>query len=438
MDQKIIIESKPNLIAASFFGLIVFLFCFAAGYKLWLNNQDSDAMPDYTTEQEISTTEENLNKIAEEELILKNSLNPEFIINEGDTLSSILTEANINNKDSASIINAFSTKINPKKLSIGTAIEIHLSQKADSNSPTFDSMTVNISNTKKISVSVDANNKFTANEVIAPLTQQIVHQKGIIKNSFINAARELSIPSNAIMAMVRAFSYDVDFQRDIKHGNKLEVVMEKFYTEDGKLSHTGNILYSVLTLNDRKVSIYQFTDSNGQPSYYDEKGESIKKEFLRTPINAARITSKFGMRNHPVLGYTRMHKGVDFAAPINTPILAAGSGVVETVTRLNGYGKYIRIKHDSTYSTAYAHANKFAKGIRAGSKVTQGQVIAYVGRTGVTSGPHLHYEVLKNGKQINPLKFKSSSSNEKLKGKALEAFKQNKKKIDKYLTIQES
>jgi murein DD-endopeptidase MepM/ murein hydrolase activator NlpD len=263
--------------------------------------------------------------------------------------------------------------------------------------------------------------------------KRVVHQTGEIKNSFISTALNMSIPSNAIMSMIRAFSYDVDFQRDIKAGDKMEVVMEKFYTEDGQLSHTGNVLYSSLALGDKKISIYHFTHPDGQVSFYNEKGESIKKEFLRTPVNAAKISSKFGQRNHPVLGYTRMHKGVDFAAPIGTPILAAGGGVIEKAGVLGGYGKYIRIKHNSTYSTVYAHASRFAKGIKPGVKVAQGQVVAYVGVTGITSGPHLHYEVLERGKQINPLKFKFASSNEKLTGKLLDLFKKNKQNVDKIL-----
>lgn len=442
MDQEKNLEQKSSLLAVYIFGAIVFLCCFAASYKLWLNNsvQNIEVSDSYLNEQqqELSSIKAvaasaNYNAVIEEEILSSDSLNPEFIINEGDTLSSILEEANISSKEAAAIINAFSAKYNPKKLNIGTLIEVHFDKRADNKSASFNSMIVNVSNIKKISVSLNSMNEFIAQELTVPLIQQITHNQGTIRNSFIKTALDLSIPSSAIMSMIRAFSYDVDFQRDIKNGNTLEVVMEKFYTEDGKLSHTGNILYSSLTLNDRKVSIYQVTGAGGQIGYYNEKGENIKKEFLRTPINAARISSKFGMRNHPVLGYTRMHKGVDFAAPVGTPILAAGSGVVESATRFGNYGKYIRIKHNSTYSTVYGHASRFAKGIRSGSKVTQGQVIAYVGTTGITSGPHLHYEVLEHGKQINPLKFKFSSNSEKLTGKAMEEFKQLKKKVNKYI-----
>jgi len=435
MDQKRIIESRPNLIIACTFSFIVLLCCLAAGYKFWLNNQDS-TIDGYSIEQELLSNdialEQSSSSITEQEMI--NELNHEFIINDGDTLGSILEEANISSNDSSAIITAFSKKYSPKKLNIGTVIEINLAKGSNNSAAILDNMVVNVSNLKKISVALNASNEYIATEIVVPVVEKIIYQQGSIKNSFISTASELSIPANAVMSMIRAFSYDVDFQRDIKRGDKLEVVMEKFYTEDGKLSHTGNILYSSLTLSDRKISIYQMTDENGEVSYYNEKGESIKKEFLRTPVNAAKISSKFGMRNHPVLGYSRMHKGVDFAAPIGTPILAAGSGTVEAAKRFGGYGKYIKIKHNGTYSTVYGHASKFAKGIKVGSKVKQGQVIAYVGMTGITSGPHLHYEVLQNNKQINPLKFKFASNSQKLTGKSLELFKKQKKKVEKYFT----
>lgn len=439
MNQKNTYEPRQGSLARYIFSFLVLLSCFVAGYLFWINGKDI-TFDQAIIEQDISSVEDNEytqlkspEMASEAEILATDSLHPEFIINEGDTLGSILEEANISSNDANLIIKAFSSKYNPRKLNIGTVIEVNFTKPSDNLTPIFESMIVNITNLKRISVARNAKNEFIATEMLVPLVQQIVHQQGTIKNSVINTALELSVPANAIMSMIRAFSYDVDFQRDIKRGDKLEVVMEKFYTEDGKLSHTGNILYSSLTLSDRKISIYQMTDADGEISYYNEKGESIRKEFLRTPINAAKISSKFGMRNHPVLGYSRMHKGVDFSAPVGTPILAAGSGVVEVAKRYGNYGKYIRIKHNSTYSTAYGHASRFAKGITAGSKVKQGQVIAYVGMTGITSGPHLHYEVIEKGKQINPLKFKFASNSQKLTGKALEAFNNKKKLIAKYL-----
>jgi len=419
---------KLNLITVYVLG---FLFIsLAISYNLWSNYkyrtvyEAAEAVVELSAEQVVAAEEA---KISEEK-----DLNPEFIISEGDTLASILNEAGISKADANAFIAAFAKKYNPRKLNIGTVISFKFAEDSQFKL-VMTSATINVSNLSKIEVA-NIDGKFIAIEVAVPLVRKVMKLSGVIKNSFIATAAELSIPHSAILGMIRAFSYDVDFQRDIKRGDKLEVILDQFYTEEGKMSHAGNILYSSLTVGDKKISIYQFTHDDGQVAYYNEKGESIKKEFLRTPINATRISSKFGSRNHPVLGYTKMHKGIDFAAPVGTPIIAAGSGVVEAAHRFGGYGKYIRIKHNSTYSTAYAHASHFAKGIRAGSKVSQGQVIAYVGTTGITTGPHLHYEVLENGKHINPLKFKFASKSEKLTGKDAEKFKQMKKKIDKNLT----
>lgn len=362
-----------------------------------------------------------INRI-ESEIAESNSLNPEFVISDGDTLASILKEAGIDNNTASEVINSFSSKFNPRRLNIGTVINLNFEEDKNTHEKSLRSLVATISNIKRVEVSRNIGGGFSVVEVVVPLIKKVEVKQGTIKNSFLATALELSVPSNAVMGLVRALSYDVDFQRDIKRGDKLEVVMDRFYSEDGKLSHTGDILYSSLILKDRKITIYFYTDENGETSFYNEKGESVRKEFLRTPLNAAKISSKFGMRSHPVLGYTRMHKGVDFAAPVGTPILAAGNGTVAMATRYGQYGKYVKIKHNSNYATAYAHLSKFANGIKPGANVKQGQVIGYVGTTGVTSGPHLHYEVIQNGKQINPMKFKFSSTSAKLTGKALKRF----------------
>ncbi|MEK6734812.1 MAG: peptidoglycan DD-metalloendopeptidase family protein [Pseudomonadota bacterium] len=419
MKQRELTEYKYSR-ASIAFGAGIFILCAILVYKIWLSFSPEIVIPTEST----SITESL-------ELDKDSKLNPEFIINEGDTLASILNEADVSKSEAAAVIGAFSKKFDPRKLNIGTVVSL----KFESEN-ILSSMIISISGSKKIEVSRNINNEFTAFDIVIPLIRKMERKITTIKNSFIGSAVELSIPRNSIMSLIRAFSYDIDFQRDIKSGDKLEVVMDKFYTEDGKFSHNGDILYSNITVGNRKISIYKFTHKDGVTDYYNEKGENIKKEFLRTPINAAKITSKFGMRHHPILGYSKMHAGIDFAAPIGTPIIAAGGGVVEVVSHQKGnYGRYIRIKHNSKYSTAYAHASRFAKGIKSGIKVAQGQVIAYVGSTGATTGPHLHYEVLENGKHINPLKFKFSSSSDKLFGKNLEQFKLYKKKIENYLSL---
>lgn len=432
MKQKIFSDTVVSFFSVCAFISLMFFAFFA--YKLW-KGYDVGNVAESKIEKVLEDTQ--YEATASEKALLDSS-NPEFIINDGETLASVLDQANLSNNEISSLISAFSKKFNPRKLNIGTAIALKFETSASSigdRERSLMSMSVTISNSKRIEVSRNPSGEFTAYEVITPLVHHIEKKSSIIKNSFIATALEMSVPSSSVMSMIRSFSYDVDFQRDIKKGNKLEVVIDKFYTPEGKLSHSGDILYASLTLADRRISIYKFTGPEGQISYYNEKGENIKKEFLRTPINAARISSKFGIRHHPVLGYSRMHKGIDFAAPVGTPILAAGTGVVSVVNNhYSGYGKYIRIKHNTTYSTVYGHASRFAKGIKPGVKVVQGQVIAYVGTTGITSGPHLHYEVLENGVQINPLKFKFSSRSETLVGKDLQLFKQQKNKINTILS----
>lgn len=434
MKDKNSFQSRNNFLTVYILGIALFFVCVLSGYKIWSKYSSDQNIDEYQFQGPVlpnSALLENSALKIEEDILDSNSLHPEFVINDGDTLGSILDEAKISNNEAVEIVAAFSKKINPRKLTIGTAIKFNF-EEVDSVRRLLD-MVVTINNTKKIEV-LRNDNKFYAREISVPLIHKVDKRSGTIKNSFTAAALELSVPANAIIGMVRAFSYDVDFQRDIKSGDKLEVVMDKFYTEDGKLSRSGDVLYSSLILRGKKISIYYFTSADGQTGYYNDKGENIKKEFLRTPINAARISSRFGVRQHPVHGYSRMHRGVDFAAPAGTPILAAGGGIVEVVNNHYGnYGKYIRIKHNSTYSTVYAHASRFANGIKPGAKVNQGQVIAYVGTTGVSTGPHLHYEVIERGKQINPLKFKFASSGGRLFGKDLELFQQYKKKIVKHL-----
>jgi murein DD-endopeptidase MepM/ murein hydrolase activator NlpD len=220
--------------------------------------------------------------------------------------------------------------------------------------------------------------------------------------------------------VIKAFSYDVDFEREIQPGDRFEVVYERYEDEHGRLARSGNLLYAALVQNGVAKEIFRFEDSEGHIDIYNARGESVRKELLRTPLDIVRITSKFGMRKHPVLGYSKMHKGVDFAASTGTPIFAAGDGVIVKRGKQRGYGNYIQIKHNSKYATAYAHMSRFAKGLKQGSKVHQGDVIGYVGSTGMATGPHLHYEVLVDGTQINPTTVKLAGR--KLQGKDLRRF----------------
>lgn len=356
-------------------------------------------------------------------------------VQNGDTLMSILLESRVKQTEAVKIIASLARFHNPKKLSIGQKINLTFDLNDIENNEDelkIQSLTIKTDYTKEIKIERTKTDNFIAKEITIPLKKKIVRISGAIDNSLISTATEIGLPQSAILDIVKSYSYDVDFQRDIQPGNELDVFLVKYFNEKGEFSHDGNIIYSSLKLDDRKIDIYYYTDKNGDNNYYTSEGRSVKKELLRTPLNIVKISSKFGMRKHPVLGYTKMHKGIDFSAPIGTPILAAGHGIIEEIGRKGAYGNYVRIRHNNGLSTAYAHASRFNTSLRKGSHVKQGEVVAYVGSTGRATGPHLHFEVLSGNQQIDPLKIKVSPG-AKLSGKELLKFNAYKAKIDKLL-----
>ena len=236
------------------------------------------------------------------------------------------------------------------------------------------------------------------------------------------------MPNQVLMEMVHIFSFDVDFQREIQRGNRFEVLYEAVFNGDGEFVENGPILYAKLEVGEREVELFRYEPDEGPADYLDAGGASVRKALMRTPINGARLSSGYGMRRHPILGYNKKHLGVDFAAPIGTPIYAGGDGTITMIGWHGNYGKYVRIRHNSTYSTGYAHLSGYAKGMKKGKRVRQGQVIAYVGSTGMSTGPHLHYEVMRGNKRINPMTLKLPSGR-KLKGREMAAFQEQVQKI---------
>lgn len=353
------------------------------------------------------------------------------VVNPGDTMTSIFEQLGISKDDSSSIVKALSKILNPKKITTGSEIIVNYYR---------DGQKINFNKIDKVEVSTGSNltyevvnfnnGNFQARKVAIPLDKYFVKKEVILGASFINSVTTAGVPKNIALSLVKVLSYDVDFQRDIKQGDKFEVLYDRFYNQQGKFLHNGAVQYASLKLKDRKIEIYRHLNNQGEEQFFSKDGRSIVKSLLRTPINAAKISSRFGMRTHPVHGYSKMHKGVDFAASIGTPILAAGNGVVEFKGTQGGYGNFLKVRHNNVYSTAYAHISKFASGIKVGSKVKQGQVIAYVGRTGVTTGAHLHFEVHKHGVQINPQSIKSTSIGDKLTGNELKKLKSTIDKID--------
>ena len=265
-------------------------------------------------------------------------------------------------------------------------------------------------------------------ENILKLNRKEAVIKNTINNNLYSAAIEAGIEPNIIIEFARIYGFEIDFQRDIRKGDVFEIYYEKFLDENGIVRDTGKIIYAHMNVNNREINLYNFKDKNGD-GYYDISGKSIVKSLMKTPINGARLSSSFGMRKHPILGFNKMHRGTDFAAPTGTPIMASGSGTVTRARWCGGGGNCVKIRHNSTYETIYAHMSKFARGIKEGKKVKQGQIIGYVGSTGLSTGPHLHYEVVVNGKKVNSQKLKLPSG-KILKNDAREKFELERIKID--------
>ena len=265
---------------------------------------------------------------------------------------------------------------------------------------------------------------FEKKTIITDLNRRIIFKEGRILQSLYKAATDLDIKPNIIIEFARVYGFQVDFQRDIRKNDKFQIMYEVFEDDNGKIFETGNILYADLKLSGINNSLYYF-DKKGSEGHYDENGKSVKKALMKTPVNGARLSSKFGMRKHPIDGFNKMHRGTDFAAPMGTPIMASGDGIITRARWCGGGGNCIKIKHNSTYSTIYAHMKNFARGMKEGVRVKQGQIIGFVGSTGKSTGPHLHYEVVKNGKKINSQTLKLPS------GKSLKNQERHKFEIEK-------
>ncbi len=283
-----------------------------------------------------------------------------------------------------------------------------------------------------VSLSRDEEGKFSAERKDKDLTQQLAFVEGAVRSSLFEAGTESGVPAKLMVELIRAFSYDVDFQRDIQPGDRFAIAFERFVDESGKAVQDGEVLFGALTLSGVTRRVYRFQAANGLVDYYNEKGESVRKALLRTPIDGARLTSGFGNRHHPILGYTAFHRGVDFGAGIGTPIQAAGDGAVEQAGWNGAYGNYVRIRHNGEYSTAYAHMSQIASKLKVGQPIRQGQVIGYVGSTGRSTGPHLHYEILRRGTQINPVGVKFPTGR-KLEGTEQAQYQRVLKGIDQQI-----
>ncbi|MDZ4736513.1 MAG: M23 family metallopeptidase [Rhodospirillaceae bacterium] len=346
----------------------------------------------------------------------------------GDTLIGLLVDAGATQEDAYAAVTALEPAFSPRELMPGQAVELTFASAQQPMPMPQESagfqlvgLLIQPSAERDVQVNRSFDGLFTVMEVAHPLLQTTVRGEGVIESSLFEAAQEAGVSITALTEMIRAFSFDVDFQREIQPGDEFEIVYDQYLDENGDVVKTGEVSYVSLTLSGETLELYQFTPSSGVWDFFNPDGQSVRKALMRTPIDGARLTSGFGMRKHPTLGYNKMHRGVDFGAPSGTPIYAAGDGTIESISDNGSYGNYIRIRHNSEYSTAYAHMKGFANGLNQGDRVRQGDIIGYVGTTGRSTGPHLHYEVLVAGEQVNPLDIKLPAG-EKLASADLEDF----------------
>ena len=363
---------------------------------------------------------------------ITNNLKPRFtyvnyISKSGDTYQSIINSLKINQSEKKEILNAISDEETLKILRTNKKFLFKfdnlLNEKITEFQIETDKKNIILFNRSKL------DKKFFSKKITKNFTKKIVYKETIIQDSLYNSAINLGIKPNVIVEFARLYGFQVDFQRDIWKDDSFQIIYEEFTDENNKIIDTGDIIFANLNLQNNDLQLYRYEYEKNKVDFFDENGKSIKKTLMKTPINGARLSSSYGKRKHPILGYTKLHTGTDFAAPTGTPIMASGDGKVTKAGWCGGGGNCVKIKHNSKYQTVYAHMSKFGRGIKKGVRVKQGQIIGYVGSTGMSTGPHLHYEVIENGKKVNSQKLKLPSG-KILKGNERKMFEIDKIKID--------
>lgn len=350
-------------------------------------------------------------------------------VEKGDTLISMLVREQVDFDEAVDVIEALKKTYDPRQMRIGQEIDVKLEPHAKTPSKaSVANLSIAMNKLESIELKRLPSGSFFVEKALKERKPKLVYAGGKITSSLFQTGYANGVPTGVLTELMNAYSYDVDLQRQIQQGDRMEVLFEKMVTKEGAEAGYGKIYYAMLKLRDADKRIYRFEDKDGSVGFYDEKGESVIKALLKTPVSSARISSGFGERMHPILGYTKMHKGVDFAAPRGTPVYAAGDGVIEFKGWNGGYGNFVKIAHNNKYATAYGHLSAFSPAVAEGGKVKQGQVIGYVGSTGRSTGPHLHYEIYKYGNQVNPQneKFKTGRI---LKGTELAKFKREVSRI---------
>lgn len=347
-------------------------------------------------------------------------------LGKGRTFSRMLTDADIAPEEAFRATSALSKIYDTRKLQAGQEFTLSITRQGETQ--TLANVIFAPEPTKEVTIIRQADGDYLAQLRNTPLERRRVAARAEVDGSLYGAGEKQGVPRGIMASLIRAYSHEVDFQRDIHPGDSFEVLYDQPTAKDGTPVGQGVIIYAALIINGKASPLYRVTFGDGAVDYFNEKGQSIKRSLLRTPVEGAHMTSGFGMRRHPLLGYSKMHKGVDFGAPIGTPIYAAGSGVIEEADYNGGYGRFVMIRHNGEVETAYGHMSRFASGIRPGARVNQGDVIGYVGTTGRSTGPHLHFEVRVNRQQVNPMSV-SMPIGRVLKGKTLDQFRHGQDKI---------
>ena len=354
--------------------------------------------------------------------------NLNYEIKRGDTIQKILKKFEVQNNEIQNIINQYKKYGNPNQLLAGNEIDIIIEKSLSTNKNTIVKFSVPITKSTTIAITKDEDNKITSNKIITKLYKKKILSENIIKKNLYSSAMEVNINPDTIIEFARIFGFEIDFQRDIRKHDYFRIIYEKYFDENGEFIKSGSTLYAHMSVNGREITLYKFGNDKSY-GYFNINGKSVEKTLMKTPINGARLSSSFGLRKHPILGFSKLHTGTDFAAPMGTPIMASGSGTITRAKWCGGGGNCIKIKHNSTYETIYAHMKSFGKGMKVGKKVRQGQIIGYVGSTGMSTGPHLHYEVIINGKKVNSQKLKLPSG-KVLKDDERKQFEIHRIKID--------
>jgi len=369
--------------------------------------------------------QKSLEKIASE-------LTPRFLfydyeVNNGDTYETIIGQLNLPENEKKLFLETVKKNKNLKILRLNQKISFKIDRK---NSPKILEFKIELDKKKDALFKKTEFAKEYSSEIIEKTLEKfLIFKEGSIESSLYSTAINLGIKPNIIVEFARLYGFQVDFQRDIWKGDSFQIIYEEYKNNEGTIIEIGDIIYASLNLQNNELKLYKFEHEENQIDYFDENGKSMRKTLMKTPINGARLSSSFGKRKHPILGFTKMHSGTDFAAPTGTPIMASGDGIVLKAGWCGGGGNCVKLKHNSVYQTVYAHMSKFGRGVKKGARVKQGQIIGYVGSTGLSTGPHLHYEVIENGKKINSQKLKLPSG-QTLKDQKRKDFEVNKIKID--------